>query len=63
LEVTGVELELNASSADLLNAHVEWLRTFGRIEEAMHVAADLPDSGREILAQRGAQRGAENHEQ
>lgn len=63
LEVTGVELELNASSADLLNAHVERLRTFGRIEEAMHVAADLPDSGREILAQRGAQRGAENHEQ
>lgn len=62
LEVTGVELELNASSAALLNAQVERLRAFGQLEDAMHVAADLPDSGRQILAQRGKQQGAENHE-
>jgi len=62
LEVTGVELQHNASSTDLLNAHVERLRTYGQLEDAMHVAADLPDSGRQIVAQRGERRGAENHE-
>lgn len=63
LEVTGAELELNASSADLLNARIEMLKAFGLLEDAMHVAADLPDSGRRVPLPRHEQRGDENHEQ
>lgn len=57
LEVTATELELNADSASLLEARIEMLQAFGQLEDAMHVAADLPDSGRRISVQRGEQQG------
>jgi cobalt-zinc-cadmium efflux system outer membrane protein len=62
LEVTSAELELNAGSANLLDARIEMLQAFGQLEDAMHVAADLPGSGRRIPVQ-SREQGDQDHEQ
>ena len=61
-EVTAAELELNISSANLLDARIEALRAFGQLEDAMHVAADLPDRALQISTRRSAQQGDHDHE-
>lgn len=48
LDVTAAELEQNANAVNQLNARVEALRSLGRLEDAMHVAAGLPDWSRQI---------------
>jgi cobalt-zinc-cadmium efflux system outer membrane protein len=61
-EVTGAELEHNASAARLLDARVETLQAFGQLEDAMHFAADLPEKALQIPNQPGAQQGDHDHE-
>jgi cobalt-zinc-cadmium efflux system outer membrane protein len=47
-QVDAVTLESNAAALNHLDARVEALRALGQIEDAMHVAADLPDWSQQI---------------
>jgi cobalt-zinc-cadmium efflux system outer membrane protein len=53
LEVGAAALESNAGALNRLNARVEAQRALGQIENAMHVAADLPDWSGQIRCERG----------
>ncbi len=55
LEATAAALEVNAGAVNRLNARVEAFRALEQIEDAMHVAADLPDWPRQIRLERGDQ--------
>lgn len=55
LEVDAAALESNAGALNRLNACVEAQRALGQIENAMHVAADLPDWSGQIKSERGDQ--------
>jgi cobalt-zinc-cadmium efflux system outer membrane protein len=55
LEVDAAALESNAGALSRFNARVEALRTLGKIENAMHVAADLPNWSGQIRSERGDQ--------
>jgi len=62
LKVTAAELELNTNAVNRLDAHVEALRTLGQLEDAMHVAADLPNWPQRIPANRAKHIGKQDHE-
>jgi outer membrane protein TolC len=62
LTVTAAELELNANAVNQLNARIEALRALGQLEDATHVAADLPDWSQQIPAKRTATIGNGDHE-
>jgi outer membrane protein TolC len=55
LEVDAAALESNAGALNRLNARVEAFRALEQIENAMHVAADLPDWSGQIRFERGDQ--------
>lgn len=63
LTVTAAELELNANAVNQLNARIEALRALGQLEDATHVAADLPDGSQQIPARGTANTGNGDHEQ
>jgi outer membrane protein TolC len=58
LEADAAALESNAGALNQLNARVEAFRALGQIENAMHVATDLPDWSRQI----GFESGDQDHE-
>ena len=58
LEVDAASLESNAGALNQLNARVEAQRALGQIENAMHVATNLPDWSRQI----GFESGDQDHE-
>jgi len=62
LNVTAAELDLNTNAVNRLDACVEALRTLGQLEDAMHVAADLPNWSRQIPARRTEHIGNQDHE-
>jgi len=62
LEVDAAALESNTGALNRLNARVEAQRALGQIENAMHVAADLPDWSQQIPAKRTATIGNGDHE-
>ena len=62
LTVTAAELERNANAVNQLNARIEALRALGQLEDATHVAADLPDWSQQIPAKRTATIGNGDHE-
>lgn len=47
-QVDAADLDSNAAALNHLQARIEALRTQGQVEEAMHVAADLPDWSRQV---------------
>jgi outer membrane protein TolC len=53
LEADAAALESNASALNQLNARVEAFMALGQIENAMHVATDLPDWSGQIRFERG----------
>ncbi len=53
LEVDAAALESNAGALNRLNARIEAQRALGQIENAMQVAADLPDWSEQIKCERG----------
>ncbi len=63
LEVDAAVLESMAGALNRLNARVETLRALGQIEDAMQVAADLPDWSRRILFGRTEPLKDQPHEQ
>lgn len=52
LEADAAALESNAGALNRLNARVEAFRALGQIENAMHVATDLPDWSGQIRFER-----------
>ena len=62
LNVTAAEIELNANGVNQLNARIEALRALGQLEDATHVAVDLPDWSQRIPAKRTPTIGNGDHE-
>ncbi len=62
LNVTAAEFELNTNAVNRLDARVEALKTLGQLEDAMHVAPDLPNWSQQIPANRTENVGKQNHE-
>ena len=62
LNVTAAEFELNTNAVNRLDARVEALKTLGQLEDAMHVAPDLPNWSQHIPANRTENVGKQNHE-
>ncbi len=61
-QVDAAALESNGATLNRLDARVEALRALGQIEDAMHVAADLPDWSRQISLGRTEHLRGEDHE-